>query len=45
MTFNKWRRMFAAYKKNWDNEMKLWKSNKTYEDIEKPVGIDDVIPF
>lgn len=45
MTFNKWRLLFGAYKRSWDIEMRLTAARVTYQESEKPIGIDDVIPF
>lgn len=45
MTFKKWVSLFKAYKKMFDNEMLLTAARKTYEEVERPITIDDVIPF
>lgn len=50
MTLRKWDMLYDAYKLNFDNEMILTASHKTYADIEKETNvyvdrIDDVIPF
>lgn len=45
MTFKKWSMLFRAYKKCFDNELMLTASRTTYEEAEKEVTIDDVIPL
>lgn len=45
MTFKKWKLLFNAYKKMFDKELLLTATRKTYEEVERPITIDDVIPF
>ena len=51
MTLVKWNGLYDAYKRNFDNELILTLSRKTYADIEKENNIyaenriDEVIPF
>lgn len=45
MTLKKWVLLFKAYKQMFDNEMLLTASRKTYAEVERPITIDDVIPF
>lgn len=45
MTFKKWYSLYKVYKTNFDLELTMKAKNKRYADIERPVTIDDVIPF
>ena len=45
MTFRKWKLLYKAYQKTFDNEMMLTLSRTTYEQATKEVTIDDVIPY
>lgn len=45
MTFRKWSLLFKAYKRSFDNELMLTISKTTYEEAEKEITIDDIIPI
>ena len=45
MTLWKWKLLYQAYKDNFDTELFLTLSRQRYQDIEKEITIDDVIPF
>jgi len=45
MTYRKWYLLFQAYKSNFDDELILTASRKTYAEVTKPVSIDDIIPL
>lgn len=45
MTLKKWNQLYQAYKDNFDLELTLTVKMQRFNDIEKEVTIDDVIPF
>jgi len=45
MTLKKWSLLWSAYTRNFDNELYLTAMRKTYEEVSKPVSIDDIIPL
>lgn len=45
MTMKKWKLLYKAYQLNFDNELYMKFTGRTYASLEKEPDIDDVIPM